>query len=324
MDQGVLVVSLDFELIWGVFDIVDHQEKRKYFDNTRKIIPLMLKIFEENDIHVTWATVGMLFNQSWEEWKKNVPKEVPNYDEQILSPYKFGKQISSQSTEDLCFAPELVKLIQNTRGQELATHTYSHYYCLEKGQNETSFRQDLEMAVKKARSIGVELKSLVFPRNQLKENYLQICAEHGIENVRSNPSSWYWKDVSSQSLLTKLGRTGDAYLPFGKKSYSFKELQRKTGLPLEQKASRLLRPVESKSSLRQLKLRRIFSEMEAAAKKKEIYHLWWHPHNFGDRPEESLKDLKIIINYYLSLKENYDFRSMNMAEVNGLIPIEPV
>ena len=100
----------------------------------------------------------MLFNKDWEDWKENFPSKLPIYDKQKLSAYSFGQQIASRSTEELCFALELVELIKEAQGQELATHTYSHYYCLEQGQNEESFRQDLEMAVEKAETIGVELK----------------------------------------------------------------------------------------------------------------------------------------------------------------------
>ena len=317
-NNGALVISLDFELLWGVFDVVDQATKREYFNNTRKVIPQVLELFNKNGIHCTWATVGMLFNEDWEEWKKNIPSKIPNYSKNKLSAYNFGQQIASADTEELCFAPELIKLVMQTPGQELGTHTYSHYYCLEEGQNEEVFKQDLKMSKEKAERFGIAIKSLVFPRNQLKETYLKICFEYGIENVRSNPDSWYWKDVTSENLLSKIGRTGDAYLNFGKKSYGIRDLERKQDLPLKQKASRFLRPMEN-WLLRKLKLRRIFTEMELAARKKEIYHLWWHPHNFGEHPEESLEDLKHIIAHYVGLREKYGFTSLNMAEVGVLV-----
>ena len=57
--KSIVVISLDFELLWGVFDKVDYKEKETYFKNTRKVIPKILDLFSENDIHCTWATVGM-------------------------------------------------------------------------------------------------------------------------------------------------------------------------------------------------------------------------------------------------------------------------
>ncbi|MDT0649629.1 polysaccharide deacetylase family protein [Autumnicola edwardsiae] len=316
--HGKIIISLDFELLWGIFDVVDYNSKKKYFWQTREIIPEILKLFEEYQVHATWATVGMLFNKNWKEWEENIPSEIPNYRKKTLSAYKFGTSIKSKSTEEFCFAPELIKLISRTKGQELATHTYSHYYCLEEGQTDTSFDKDLAKAVSVAKSMDIDLKSLVFPRNQLTKEYLQICAKHGIENVRSNPSSWYWKDATSNSLVNKLARTGDAYVNLGKKTYPASFFSKNVNLPLEQKASRFLRPVEGNRLMRSSKINRIKNEIEAAAKKNEIYHLWWHPHNFGDHPEESIKDLKEILVHYKAMQDKYAFQSLNMQELGAL------
>lgn len=315
--NGYLVISLDFELLWGVFDVVDYREKMEYFRNTRKVLPTILSEFENYKIHATWAVVGMLFNKDWEDWKMNQPKEVPLYSNSTLSAYKFGNSIANEETEELVFAPQLIQQIKKTKGQEIGTHTYSHYYCLEEGQNKGQFTADLIQAIEIAKKMDVELKSLVFPRNQLKEEYLQVCADLGIESVRSNPSSWYWKDTLSEAFLTKVARSGDAYVPLGNKGYPIEDLKKVKGLPLEQKASRFLRPVEGNSLLRKLKLKRIKKEMTGAAKNNEIYHLWWHPHNFGEEPEESLKDLRVLLKHFKYCRQKYGFQSVNMGEINS-------
>lgn len=315
--NGYLVISLDFELLWGVFDVVDHREKIEYFRNTRNVLPTILSEFENHKIHATWAVVGMLFNKDWGDWKMNQPKAVPLYSNSTLSAYNFGNSIVNEETEELVFAPQLIQQINQTEGQEIGTHTYSHYYCLEEGQNKEQFTADLRQAIELAKRMNIELKSLVFPRNQLKEEYLQVCADLGIENVRSNPSSWYWKDTLSEAFLTKVARSGDAYAPFGNKGYPIEDLKKVKGLPLEQKASRFLRPVEGNSLLRKLKLKRILKEMTGAAKNNEIYHLWWHPHNFAERPEESIKDLRVILQHFEYCCKEYGFQSLNMGEINS-------
>ena len=87
MKKGTLVLSLDFELIWGIFDHVNIQDKVSYFDSTINVIPRMLDVFQKQDIHVTWATVGMLFNENWEEWFSNFPEVLPTYQNQNLNPF---------------------------------------------------------------------------------------------------------------------------------------------------------------------------------------------------------------------------------------------
>lgn len=39
MKKGTLVISLDFELIWGIFDHADIVNRKEYFDNTLQVIP---------------------------------------------------------------------------------------------------------------------------------------------------------------------------------------------------------------------------------------------------------------------------------------------
>ena len=314
-----IVISLDFDLLWGVFDQIKLEEKGDYFQNTRMVIPRILDVFKRNNIHATGATVGMLFNNNWEEWESNIPKDFPTYSNNDLSAYVFGKQIKKNNSEEFCFAPNLISLISNTEGQEVATHTYSHYYCQEPGQETFQFKEDLIKAIEIAGKMNISLKSLVFPRNQIKNEYLEICFELDILNVRSNPAAWYWKDATSSNIITKLSRTGDAYFNLGKKSYSWNQIEKKPGQPILQMASRFLRPVENSELLRKSKIARIFNEMELAARKKEIYHLWWHPHNFGDRPEESLVDLIKILEKYKSLHSKFGFQTFNIMEIGELV-----
>ncbi len=317
--NGYLVISLDFELLWGVFDKVNHREKETYFKNTREIIPEILNLFTEYEIHSTWATVGMLFNSSWKEWQDNVPEVLPIYQNNNLSPYQFIKSVKSEEVEFCCFARDLIQQVNATPNQEIATHTYSHYYCLEKGQTLSSFEADLRKAINVAGKMGIELKSLVFPRNQFNEDYLSVCYKLGIENVRSNPTDWYWRDTHESSLSKKIFRTGDAYIGKYNKSYNLNDIELPDNSPIAQKASRFLRPFSGIKALDKLKVQRIKSEMTFAARNKQVYHLWWHPHNFGNFPEKSLSDLKILLEHYDKCKRKYEFTSLNMRELNSYL-----
>ena len=57
---------------------------------------------------------------------------VPLYEDLSLSAYAHFDFLKSVKSEYL-FAPDLVRIIQSTDGQELGSHTYSHFYCNEKG-----------------------------------------------------------------------------------------------------------------------------------------------------------------------------------------------
>jgi peptidoglycan/xylan/chitin deacetylase (PgdA/CDA1 family) len=301
-------------LIWGIFDHVAITDKVAYFNNTLWAIPQMLEVFHKNDIKVTWATVGMLFNENWEEWKANIPQEIPTYDRAMLNPYAYGEQHRKSGYDSFFFAPKLIKDIQSVKGQEIGTHTYSHYYCLEKGQKLSQFDADIKQAVTIASKYAIELKSLVFPRNQFNKDYLQVCHQHQIETVRTNPDDWYWDTTKPDTLFSKLARTGDAYMPLGSKSYPWEKIT--TDSVVCQQASRFLRPQSSIVVLNKARLQRIKNEIQQAAKKGEVYHLWWHPHNFGIDTANALSSLKEIIDTYAQCRETYGMQSLTMTQLS--------
>ncbi len=303
---GRFVISLDFELLWGIFDHCDFIRRRGYFENTREVIPQILQRFHSAGVQATWATVGMLFHQNWEEWTAYRPTAIPNYGRQDLNPFAFAERHRKELPESLVFAPDLIRQIIDCPGQELGTHTYSHYYCLEPGQTAEAFAADLAVVQRLAKDWKIEIRSLVFPRNQFNPDYLRVCADAGIHTVRTNPDRWYWR-ASSSGLASRVARTADAYLPGRKGAYPESKIRVEEGVVL-QPASRFLRPHSSRSWLNQARLNRVLAEMKHAAREGLVYHLWWHPHNFGDEPVESMKVLEAILEQYRRLNGEFGFR----------------
>jgi len=316
---GVFTISLDFELHWGVFDKKDRDARKHCYQNTLKLVPRLLNLFSQYDVHVTWATVGSLFAANRKEWEQLKPAIEPSYVNEIYSPYKW---VANHGLEDTYawahFAPEEVKMILQYPGQELGTHTFSHYYCVEPQHTDGAFRADLQAAKEAARKFNAKMNSLVFPRNQFNKEYLRICFEEGIEVVRSNPNNWFWTPVANDgnSLIRKVFRTGDGYIKMGNRtSYPLHSIIVNNNEPIQLPASRLLRSWSPSYSItNKLRLRRLINEMQDAARHKECYHLWWHPENFGDHPEENMADLLIILEAYALCKKKYGMQSWNMGE----------
>jgi hypothetical protein len=63
-----------------------------------------------------------------------------------------------------------------------------------------------------------------------------------------------------------------------------------------------------------MQLGRTCQELRSAAVRGEVYHLWWHPENFGDYPEQNLKNLEVLLQHYKKYKEKYGMISWNMGE----------
>jgi peptidoglycan/xylan/chitin deacetylase (PgdA/CDA1 family) len=326
MNEPVFTISLDFELHWGGFEKWSLENYKSYFSNTRNIIPELLGFFKDYKVHATWATVGMLFHESKNSLVRDAPSLKPFYDISELSPYHFIQNHgigNSEEDDPYHFAASLVRKIVETPYQELGSHTFAHYYCNEPGQTVQQFRADLEAAQRSARLVDKQLKSLVFPRNQFNEEYLRACYEAGFIAVRDNPRDWFWniQSTQSESMWKRLNRGLDAYLPVGgKNTYSIDSVQFRPGLPVCIPASRLLRPYRPKELfLNKMKINRIKNEMERAAQHGEVFHLWWHPHNFGHYPNESMEGLKQILDHFAMCREKYGMQSLSMGEIAELV-----
>jgi hypothetical protein len=55
--------------------------------------------------------------------------------------------------------------------------------------------------------------------------------------------------------------------------------------------------------------------METAARRRRVFHLWWHPHNFGVNLQENLAFLRHILDHFRILQDRDGMRSMTMAAV---------
>ena len=318
--EGVFTISLDFELHWGVFDKRDRAARETVYKNTLKLIPKLLELFEKYVVHATWATVGSMFAKDWHEWEQMKPAIEPTYQVEKYSAYRWVSQHGLDKQYNWAhFAPDMIRLIEDCPGQELATHTFSHYYCLEQQQTENAFDADLRAARVAALKFNSKPVSLVFPRNQFNPDYLKVCYDNGIKVVRSNPDSWYWSPVqdTGSKLMRKFFRTSDAYVQLGSKrtSYPLNTIKVVPGLPLQLPASRFLRPWNPRYRFANgLRLRRLKQELRSAAELKECYHLWWHPENFGEHPDRNMESLRILLQHYKKCKEKYGMKSWNMGE----------
>ena len=233
----------------------------------REAIPAMLSLFGQHELRVTWATVGFLFYDTKEALLRHLPAVQPQYANERLSPYPALAGIGPDEASDpYHYGKDLLRQIQQVPGQEIATHTFSHYYALERGQTPEAFRQDIRAAVAAGRELGVEIKSLVFPRNQANAAYLAICREEGVTSYRGNESSWIYKERNEeeQRLWKRGARLLDAYVNIsGQHGHTLADIAR-SGLPYNIPASRFLRPWSQKLQLAEsVRLRRILQAHDA-------------------------------------------------------------
>lgn len=314
---GVFMISLDFELRWGTRDSIPFRRYRDNVLGARKVIPQILAAFAASGVHATWATVGFLFFDRKEELLASLPKILPTYLNPSLSPYPYIASIGNDERHDpYHFARSLVLEIACHPGQEIGTHTFSHYYCLEDGQTAAAFQADLAAAQTAAHSLGIVLRSLVFPRNQCNSNYLRICKKLGILTYRGVEQAWPYQPEQTGRThpAKKLVRLLDSYVNVTG-DHDFKAKQVEPEVPINLPSSRFLRPFSYASVLDNLRLQRILAGMTRAARYGTAFHLWWHPHNFGADPETNMLYLEKILTHYRQLAFSYGMLSRNMGNM---------
>ncbi|WP_417808829.1 polysaccharide deacetylase family protein [Thioclava sp.] len=314
--SGRFIISLDFELLWGVRDHSDREGYGKNILGAREAIPRMLDLFAENEIHATWATVGFAMCADRDELMASLPSpdEQPRYRNPRLSNYSYLDEVGPDESRDpFYFGASLVERIAQTPGQEIGTHTLSHYYCLEDGHQTRTFEADLRAACSLAKTRNIEIKSIVFPRNQYAPEHLEICRRHGVTSFRGNPTNWAYRPAkgSEQTQIRRALRLADAYTGLLGAHAARAESGTCTNLP----ASRFLRPASGRLALfHPLHIGNIKRGMTVAAKTGADYHLWWHPHNFGRDLETNLAGLGRLFGHLTKIGEKYGMHSRTMAD----------
>jgi hypothetical protein len=312
MTTAKFVISLDFELFWGVSD---SQTVTGYGRNVLgewQAIPRLLALFGRHQLRVTWATVGMIMCRDYQHWRGIRAAVLPGYARAEISPYSMDSLVSEHPR--LFFARPLVEQILATNGQELATHTYSHFYCNEAGATPEQFAADLACARSIAAEMGVSLQSVVFPRNQIVGKFLSVLPDAGIRVYRGNAQHWLYRngDAVAGGIAGRAVRFADACLPLS--GQCTVRAQEKDGL-LNVPASLFLYPwCARQRSLLALRLHRVKQGMTTAARTGRIFHLWWHPHNFGVNLEENLALLETILQHYRVLADTYGMQSLCMGD----------
>jgi hypothetical protein len=319
--QGVFVVSLDFEGYWGM----RHQPWVNSYSENLAAAPraavAMLDLFRAREIHCTWAIVGILFAETRADLDTTIPHRRPAYKDSRLSPYEELSRLELNGHGGpLKTAPAVIRKIRESPGQEIATHTFSHFFCHAAGQTLDDFTADMEAARKIAAKFDVRFSSIVFPRNQCNAEYLDVLTRFGITSYRGTESSWLYRRPSHPRLIPiqRLLRLLDNYVSLtGHNTHAMPVGNPR--LPVNLPSSRFLRPfMPSLRVLEPLRLARIKRALRHAARSGEIFHLWWHPHNFGKNLSQNLELLDRILEYYGHLKAEYGMKSMNMSEVTSL------
>lgn len=319
-DRGSLVITLDYEKIWGVFDFESYDSFKEKAQKVDDVVHRLIKLADDYQVKLTFNTVGFLFAEDFSDLKKYQAEVKPKYEDKQLNAYDFAKVNEQCSDDDVVFfSHKTIEKISKS-GHELGTHTHSHFYCKENGQDIDSFKSDISAARKIAsEKFGADMRSIVFPRNQVNSDYLNECSNQGIKVYRGVENSFIYKERSgsTHNPLVRIIRLIDAYVNISGHHTQSVEIHQNGMINI--RSSRFFRPYSHNLRfLEPLKLRRIKKAMTAAAKQNKIYHLWFHPHNFSSNSDQNFEQLESVFKHFSLLEEKYSFSSMRLDSfING-------
>jgi peptidoglycan/xylan/chitin deacetylase (PgdA/CDA1 family) len=279
---GIFVLSLDKELAWGTFHLDGLRLFRAHFDQSRNLVRKLLALLDTYEIPATWAFVGhLLLEQCHRPSGGTTHPDVlrPQYD-WYTEDWHHCDPATNVHRDPCWYGPDILEMVLSARANhEVGTHTFSHVIVGDPACTAEIFRSQLAACVDLHRRSGLELHSIVFPRNSI--GHLEVLTEFGITNYRGREQRWYTR------LWPREGgplHTLDRTIPTPPTTYPLEGLSegKLVNLPasmflVPRDGFRRYIPMQSRVSQMQSGLRR-------AAERGELFHLWFHPFNLGSDP----------------------------------------
>ncbi len=163
---------------------------------------------------------------------------------------------------------------RGSAGHDIASHSYAHILYDEQNTNEESVKEDLKNLGRVHRVHDVPLTSFVFPRNV--EGYHRHLKVNGFTNYRGNSKKWYDK---YRGAVKRVAHLVDYYLPSARTSAPGNTIHGLIDVPdsLLLLGRNGLRKLVTKRAM----IKKAIRGLRQASKKKEVFHLWFHPSNFS-------------------------------------------
>jgi peptidoglycan/xylan/chitin deacetylase (PgdA/CDA1 family) len=312
-ERGVFTISLDFELIWGTADLGLESFKRLCEIERREVIDRLLALFEEFEFPATWAILGHLFLERCAPVDGVKHPEITRPDFPWVEGDWFDHDVCGvENDESIHLGRSLVEKIQRCRvSQEIGSHSFSHVIFGNQGCSRETAKAEIDACVKAAETLGIDLRSFVFPRNEI--GHLDVLKECGFSNFRGVEPNWFEARSVSEKLRRGL-RLIDV-LTAAKPPVVVPEL---TGNGLWNiPGSAMFFPMHGfrRHIPMNFRVRRCLKGLESAAAEKKIFHLWFHPTNMVDEIDTMFAGLRQIMERASELRSNSKIEFMTMGGI---------
>jgi peptidoglycan/xylan/chitin deacetylase (PgdA/CDA1 family) len=313
---GIFTISLDFEMIWGTLDRRNPNGLRQLCEKERFfVVDRLLTLFAEFDISATWCIVGHLFlDRCSAEYGLKHPEIVRPAHSWAQQDWFSLDPCATEKTHPVYYGRTLVEKIRNCRPQqEIGCHTFSHVIFGDEGCSRATAETELEACVNVAREMGIEMRSFAFPRNRV--GHLPVLRSYGFTSFRGPEPRWYESSPLARSLK-RFFRLMDILT--ARTPATVTAEQTPSGL-WNIPASMLFTPAHGIRRYIPVSLRvdRAFKGLEAAARQKRIFHLWFHPTDLAENMEAMLSGLRQVLEYSARLRSS---KELTVLPMGSLVP----
>jgi peptidoglycan/xylan/chitin deacetylase (PgdA/CDA1 family) len=301
LPRGVFTLSLDFELIWGTLDLFGPEGFRYACEVERAAVDRLLELLVEFDVAATWCIVGHLFLDrcSAQDGVKHPEIVRPQHAWTHVDWFDHDPG-SSESADPIFYGRTLVERIRGCRvPQEIGSHSFSHVIFGDSGCSRACADSELGACVSAAKALGLSLRSFAFPRNSV--GHLDLLRQHGFRVYRG-PGPRFYERGESPGLLGRLAHLWDV-VTAAEPPVVLPE-RGAFGL-LNLPGSMIYFPMHGvrRHVPLELRVRRAVKGLEAAARERRVFHLWFHPTNLADEPDAMFAGLRAIFTHAHRLRE---------------------
>jgi peptidoglycan/xylan/chitin deacetylase (PgdA/CDA1 family) len=311
LKKGVFALSLDFELIWGTLDLFGRNGFRRQCERERAIVlDRLLAMLDEFEVPATWFILGHLFLDHCK------PRDGVKHPEIVRPSHRWSRGDwfqddpgADETVEPLFYGRSLVEKIRACRTpQEIGCHSFSHVIFGDLGCSRATASTELAACRRLAQQMGIELRSLAFPRNSV--GHLDVVRENGFVCYRGPEESAQVRNGTAPlgSRLAHLLQVVTAAMPpVVLPERVAPGLWNIAGsmIYLPAHGVRRLIPIS-------LRVRRALKGLRAAAVRRRIFHLWLHPTNLATRTDAMIAGLRAILRAAASMRDQgrLEFRSL--------------
>jgi peptidoglycan/xylan/chitin deacetylase (PgdA/CDA1 family) len=313
-ERGVLTISLDLELIWGTLDLFGPERFRRACEIERSVIvDRLLDLFSEFDVQATWLVLGhlMLDRCASQNGKKHPEIVRPSHSWHRQDWFEHDPG-GVEDDRSIFLGRSLMEKIRACRApQEIGCHSFSHVIFGDAGCSAETAESEIEASLAAARDLGIEMQSFAFPRNEI--GHLDVLRKHGFTCYRGPEPQWYERQPwpltvkrVARSLAVLAADEPPVVLPEQTESGLWNIPGSMIYFPMH--GLRKYIPVS-------FRVRRAIKGLDAAARLKKIFHLWFHPTNLADETDKMFAGLRSILEHASLLRSREELLILPMRSM---------